>query len=239
MRYVIIGDIHEHTTELQELIAQQRGVIYNKSTNTFECKETRFILVGDYLNKGEPGETHRIIEFIHANRQHFDIVRGNHEWAVWQYLNGLGSPSDPEKFNAIGPLQANCDLYEKFRELYIMSKPFITGPGFIVTHSPCETRFLGKLDKESQMAQMLWKVTDETALHKHLKLLDTTAIPGQRHVFGHVSFKKPFDTGKLVGLDSGASYGNGLSCAIFESESVQLEHYYRIPSQTARLFSIP
>lgn len=237
-RYIVIGDIHEHTLELQELIAQQEGVIYDKSTHTFECSvvdgyETRFLLVGDYLDKGEPGNTEKIIQFIYANRKHFDIVRGNHENTVWRHLNGIDSPDNLANFNAIERLEINPELRAKFEELYSQSKPFLifNRPdmplSFIVTHSPCEHRYLGKLDAESISKQMYWKVTDKETTTKYIKELDDAFIPGWRHIFGHVSFDAPFDTGKLIGLDSRASCGNGLSCAIVEPwrNSVQLKHY--------------
>lgn len=234
-RYVVIGDIHEHTGAFERLVAAQPGVIYSVAAATFDCVPvddltTHFILVGDYLNKGETQEeTRKIVDFIYNNRQHFHIVRGNHEYAVWNHIKGL-APADPTRFTSIPVIESDCELCHRFEELYAQSKPFYirdaarqgaSGLSFIITHAPCEKHYLAKLDSESQLKQLVWKV-DPATVCTFMEELSTSKPPAWRHMFGHVSFEKAWDNGWLVGLDSGAGYGNTLSCAIVSDSNVHI-----------------
>lgn len=233
LRYVVIGDIHEHTSAFQELIAAQPGIIYNGAT--FDCVPvdgltTRFILVGDYLNKGAtPEETRKIVNFIYDNQQHFHIVLGNHEHAVWHHIMGI-APADPTRFTSIPVFETDGKLRYRFEELYTQSKPFymrdavrqnVPGLSFIVTHAPCEQHYLAKLDTTSQLKQLVWKV-DPATVSTFMEELSISKPPDWRHMFGHVSFATTWDNGWLVGLDSGAGYGGQLSCAIVCASNIEL-----------------
>ncbi len=102
---------------------------------------------------------------------------------------------------------------------------------FIVTHSPCHPMYLGKIDTASRLHQMRYKIPSSEILAADGKnkdsvvhaFLEKAAVSfsggmrpaGWRHVFGHVAFERPFDTGWFVAVDSGAGHGYGLSSATF------------------------
>jgi len=115
-KYIIIGDLHECIDELKALLEKNRIKINN---NLIECSENeKIILVGDYIDKGS--KTSEIINFLYDNREHFILIRGNHEEFTYRHLNS-NDEIIKEYYTAIHVLRNYSILKQKFKVLYQLS----------------------------------------------------------------------------------------------------------------------
>lgn len=242
-KYCVIGDVHGCLDELIECVTDHKGIIYNKKTNelTHPVDENlnehyyHHILIGDYIDKGPQIE--ETIKFLYENRAWFWIVKGNHEKFVYKFLKDkLGTYEHNKKlienhFTTILLLQNNETLKLKFFELFENSYEFIKTNNFIVTHSPCEEKYLGKVDSISKKMQInityphdceYDKEEDfEKAMKEHFSFLYQQAKnENPYHIFGHIALKDVFRYKNEIGIDTGCVYGNNLSTFVInEKES--------------------
>eukprot|EP01114_Cavostelium_apophysatum_P015689 TRINITY_DN4331_c0_g1_i2.p1 TRINITY_DN4331_c0_g1~~TRINITY_DN4331_c0_g1_i2.p1 ORF type:complete len:907 (-),score=243.36 TRINITY_DN4331_c0_g1_i2:2689-5352(-) len=221
--YAVIGDLHESLKELKHLV-----------TNLEKKGATKFIFVGDLLDKGN--QVIETLQYLTENMQRFYFVRGNHEFAAHRHLTGKKEVADnlKEFHSSIPVLEANAEAREMFDRIFSVARPFYryvsaknrSPPSFIVTHAPCLSKYLGKLDKESVKNQCYFYLEREEGVEKvwqkgtdhQLDFLLKEAINNQPyHVFGHVTFKKVFRHQNKIGLDTGCDCGNFLSGVMFRT----------------------
>lgn len=231
-RVCYIGDIHGCLDEFKQLllddkgIGEQDGLLFISD----DSKYIRHVLVGDYIDKGP--KIKETIEFLYANRTHFDIVRGNHEYWVYQYLNGhLKKSDETEKlieqwFDTVKILEDDQALREKFFTLFHSSYDFIINDHAIITHAPCENKYLGKSDKISLKKQRNLrypKLEDYENEEKYLNakeeqfafLLKDADYIYPFHLFGHTMLKEVYLNKNKVCLDTGCVVGGYLSSALW------------------------
>ncbi|WP_037292113.1 AAA family ATPase [Saccharibacillus sacchari] len=220
--YIVIGDVHESTDALRGLLLDygcklddERLVLPDK------LKRTTFILAGDWIDKGK--RTRDTIEFLHANREHFLFVKGNHENFVYKYMRGEIAGVDGELldnyFDSIPVLQKDEALRAKFDELVEASQPFYRRvgvgegqPSFYVTHAPCENKYIGKLDNYAQRHQRTFRLMPDVPKEDQLSFLQRDAVGNNPyHLFGHVAAKQAFRIRNKLHLDTGAAHGNMLT----------------------------
>lgn len=234
--YCIIGDPHSCLDELKQLILDDKGwtiendIMYNYNRYTHRQRfHFKFILVGDYLDKGP--QLSEIIRFLYKNKEHFVFVKGNHENFVNTYLNGKRGSYESNKdliegyFNSIYVLEKVPELKEMFFKLFENSYDFVFTSKFIVTHSPCKPEYLGKTDKKSISEQRNFVypkrrqfVSDEehfAAKCEAFDFLNTEHNFNGYHIFGHVVTKNVFVDKKRIGIDTGCADGGKLSCVMF------------------------
>jgi hypothetical protein len=225
LKYIVIGDIHECLDELKSLLEKNR--INVRVDDTLEVPANhKIILVGDYVDKG--AKTAEIIEFLTLNRQHFILVRGNHEEFTYRHLDSTETIKN-EHFTSIHRLRADPVLAAKFRRLYESSLPFVWCRGtyrssFVVTHAPCSSRFIGKLDSKSLKAQLVSDPSlmniDRTSpefIPAIRQLLAKGETPSVYHFFGHFACDRPFRWESNVGLDTGC-IGGGKLTSVFVAD---------------------
>ncbi len=218
--FIVVGDVHECVQELQGLLRNYGyRVDEGKLTLTDKLRDTKIILVGDWIDKGK--QTRETVEFLYENREHFLFVMGNHENFVYKYVKGEIQGTDPELlrtyFDSTQVLKEDSALFNKFSVLVELSKPFyryigMQGPSFYVTHAPCRNKYIGKLDPNSLRHQRNFRIDREASFEEQLNFLKQEAVGNHPfHLFGHIAAKQTFRIKNKIHLDTGCAQGNVLT----------------------------
>ncbi len=254
--YAVIGDVHGCLDELKEVIYDlgysiENGLITNKSKK----ENKKIILVGDLIDKGP--KIKETIEFIYNNLSHFYLVIGNHEYWVNLYMTGkLKSSSENSKlinswFDTVLLLEKDEVLKNKFFAIYSEMYPYIKTSNAIITHAPCENKYLGKSDSKSLKAQRNFSYnkkeeldSEEVFLEKRFKefefLINDSDLNFPYHIFGHVMLPSVFKYKNKIGLDTGCVAGNFLSSVHFSSNSDKpfIKKYKSLQLKKEELFTL-
>jgi len=223
--YAVIGDSHECTAELRELV----GHILTVKPGA------KIVHVGDYLDKG--GDTRGMVAYMHERMKCGDIIlHGNHESYVYKRLKGkleqIAEELEKEYFSSVTTFLADPELTAKFFEIFEKSVPLAVlcdyshtgGVPVYVTHAPCDVKYLGKFDEASLREQRNYRTQDRTKpFHEELEwLYDQAEFNHPLHIFGHVAHTggKYLNYKNKVFLDTGAVYGGELSAVIVEGGKI-------------------
>jgi predicted kinase len=218
--YIIVGDVHESLDELQELITSHGfEVVDGKVTPTAKSRDKKFVLIGDFIDKGK--NTAATVEFLFENRDFFYFVKGNHENFVSKYLKGEIRDVDPHLlenfFDSIPVLAADEELRDKFQALVGLSKDFYRfigkeNSGFFLTHAPCHNRYIGKLDTVSRRNQRRFATEFGSNIEEQLRFLESESGSNfPYHVFGHVATRDVIRLKNKIGIDTGCVSGGSLT----------------------------
>lgn len=190
-------------------------------------KKKVILLVGDVIDKGYA--VREVIEFIYNNLEWFKMVKGNHENFVYRYLKGDFPTKDlPSQdvidtyFDSIKLFESDDELREKFFVVCESMKPFLKHEDFIVTHAPCDQKYLGKLGSVSERNQRTIVYPKEiefispqdykaakSDFFKFFRNQASKSLPF--HLFGHVPSRGISKLYNKINLDSGAVNGGHLS----------------------------
>ncbi|UQZ85661.1 diadenosine tetraphosphatase [Paenibacillus konkukensis] len=219
-KYIVVGDVHECLSDLKGLLQSCGYKLEDgRLAATDKTAGTKIILAGDWIDKG--GHTRETVEFLYDNREHFLFVKGNHEHFVDKYTRGDIQGADPELLNSYfgstRVLLQDEELLGKFRSLIALSRPFYwrsggQGPSFYVTHAPCRSKYIGKLDADSLRHQRNLRIDREAPLEEQLAFLKEEAVVNHPyHLFGHIAAKRPARILNKLHIDTGAVHGNMLT----------------------------
>jgi predicted kinase len=227
--YTIISDVHCCIDELKELIQKHKCTIGENGKIIQENKKQRFVFVGDIIDKGT--KLKETLEFVYANKDIFYFVLGNHENFIYKSLQqGIDKFSLPEEtkrtqFNSYYELKDDEYLKEIFNDIVIHSYPFFLHRDFIVCHSPCEKKYLGKVDSISMKNQRNFRQIREKDFESHekyieykehmLDFLGNVSFNSKKVIFGHISFNNVYSNKAYTGIDTGCIYGNRLTSITF------------------------
>jgi len=201
-------------------------------------KNKLILLLGDLIDKGYG--VREVIEFIHNNLEWFKMVKGNHENFVYRYLKGDISTKDlpPQDvidtyFDSIKLFESDEELKNKFFEICELMKPFLKHDDFVVTHAPCDQKYLGKLGSVSERNQRTIVypksqdfdnpqeyLENKYNFFKFFREQASKSLP--YHVFGHVSTKSLSKLHNKINLDTGAVSGGHLSSIIINTSGRHL-----------------
>lgn len=235
----IVGDVHGCYDEFLEMLLDNKGIIFEDDGTDIPLMRAvpeavdngtyvHHILIGDLIDKGPKVE--QLIRFVDKNRDFFVIVEGNHERWNYQYLKGIiKSSADNTKlidsyFDSVKLFQSDEDLKNIFFKLYDSMHTFVYNDRYIVTHAPCENRYLGKSDKKSLKAMntiMYPKDKDYPNQEEYMNareeffkfLIKDGDVNYPKHFFGHVMLKDYFANKNKYGIDTGCVVGNTLTTA--------------------------
>ncbi|GFZ96426.1 hypothetical protein GCM10008018_48490 [Paenibacillus marchantiophytorum] len=219
-KYITVGDVHECIGELKGLLLDYGFQIANNQlVATDKVKNTKIILAGDWIDKGE--NTKEIIEFLYANQDSFILVIGNHENFVYKFLRGEISGVNQEMlnsyFDSTQVLLEDEELRGKFDHLITKSQPFyrfigLHGPSYYITHAPCRNKYIGKMDTNSLRQQRSFRIDRETSYENQLSFLKEEAVRNHPyHLFGHIAAKNAVRIKNKIHLDTGCVHGNALT----------------------------
>jgi serine/threonine protein phosphatase 1 len=194
-----VGDIHGTFDRLQNLM-QKIPIDFAKDTLVF---------IGDYIDRG-PGSVEVVDYLLDLKKRVPETIflKGNHEDMLENYLDGtdrftyllnggqktldsyLNKSAQPDSF-PIPP--AHMDFFKSLRLYYETES-------YIFVHAGLRP----KVPLASQETEdMLW-IRDKFIYSKYNF--------GKPVVFGHTPLEKPLVESNKIGIDTGAVYGNALTC---------------------------
>ena len=194
-----IGDIHGCYDRLKNLM-EKIPVEFERDTLVF---------MGDYIDRG-PKSIEVIDYLIQLKTRVPEVVflKGNHEDMLINFVNGTdrftyllnGGQKTLDGYLAKPVESEFYPIPDDHLEFYTSLKLFHETEEFIFVHAG----FRPQVPLDSQSAtDMLW-IRD--------KFLTTKYDFGKRVIFGHTPFRQPLVETNKIGIDTGAVYGNTLTC---------------------------
>jgi serine/threonine protein phosphatase 1 len=194
----VIGDIHGMFDNLEELLA----------ILPLDRERDTLAFVGDYIDRGP--DSRRVVDRVLALRKsgmRLICLRGNHEEMFLDFLEGQnqelflynGGETTLESYGWSGRLKENPvppEHLEFFRSLeyYRELDEFILVHGGLRPGIPLERQ---------DFHDLCW--IRQEFIHSDYDF-------GKRVVFGHTPFRQPYIDPYKIGIDTGAVYGNRLTC---------------------------
>ena len=194
-----IGDIHGSADKLSTLM-EKIPIDYTKDILVF---------IGDYIDRG-PGSFEVVDYLVELKQNHPDIVflKGNHEDMLQKYLAGtdrftylfnggqqtLDSYLNRQNKSEFSPIPS--DHLEFYKSLVLHHQT----EDYIFVHAGVRPKI--PLDKQKP-EEILWIRED---------FIHSKSDFGKRVIFGHTPFSEPLVQPNKIGIDTGAVYGNLLTC---------------------------
>ena len=194
-----VGDIHGSFDRLQELL-QKIPVDFASDTLVF---------IGDYIDRG-PGSV-EVVEYLLDLKKKVPgviFLKGNHEDMLEKYLDGTDRftyllnggqttlDSYLSKTDRSGSFPIPTDHMAFFKSLRL----YYETEAYIFVHAGLRP----KVPLASQEAEDLLWIRDKFIYSKYNF--------GKPVVFGHTPLEKPLVEPNKIGIDTGAVYGNALTC---------------------------
>jgi len=193
-----IGDIHGTFDKLDRLIKKIAP----------EPESDTVIFLGDYIDRG--GFSYEVIDYLLRYKQqnrNAVFLKGNHEDMLERYLNGY----DRELYIANGG-NKTLDSYSRYRvhgdplfppnhlEFLNSLEYYYITTDYVFVHAGLRPGI--PLEKQEKY-DFLW-------IREDFILSDYDF--GKKVIFGHTPFLKPFVEKNKIGVDTGAVFGNFLTC---------------------------
>jgi serine/threonine protein phosphatase 1 len=194
-----IGDIHGSFDRLQELM-QKIPIDFARDTLVF---------IGDYIDRG-PASVEVVDYLIDLKKQvpQTIFLKGNHEDMLEKYLDGtdrftyllnggqntLDSYLSKNLQSELYPIPSDHMEFFKTLRLYYETE------AYIFVHAGLRP----KVPLASQETEDLLWIRDKFIYSKYNF--------GKTVVFGHTPLEKPLVESNKIGIDTGAVYGNALTC---------------------------
>ena len=198
-RTLAVGDIHgclDKLTCLMDMI-------------DVDPKRDTLVFMGDYIDRGT--QSKEVVDYLIdlARRQRRVIfLKGNHERMLQRYLSGTSM------FHfLVNGGQATLDSYLKnqghakdrlipttHRDFFDNLRLYYETEQYIFVHAGLKPNV--PLEEQSEW-DMLW-IRDE--------FIYSDFDFGKRVIFGHTPFREPLILDNKIGIDTGAVYGNRLTC---------------------------
>lgn len=194
-----VGDIHGSFDRLQELL-QKIPVDFASDTLVF---------IGDYIDRG-PGSV-EVVEYLLDLKKKVPgviFLKGNHEDMLEKYLDGTDRftyllnggqttlDSYLSKTDRSGSFPIPTDHMAFFKSLRL----YYETEAYIFVHAGLRP----KVPLASQETEDLLWIRDKFIYSKYNF--------GKPVVFGHTPLEKPLVEPNKIGIDTGAVYGNALTC---------------------------
>jgi hypothetical protein len=223
--YLIIGDIHGCYDEFVSLI-EGEGFVVGPDLRISHPSNKKIILVGDLIDKGR--DIPKVIEIAYMNRDILFMVIGNHESFVYRVIKGLlpgttvTDVMKREYFQTIDLVLIDEVLQEKFFAVVESMREFYIHRDFIVTHAPCDKKYLGKLTSEAlkNMRDFKYPKTRDFQhfsefiyeFDESLEFMKKQASDKQPlHIFGHIVTTEISRFKNKVAIDTGCATGGELT----------------------------
>lgn len=200
-----VGDIHGCLAKLENLMKRL----------PFNPENDLIVFLGDYINRGP--ETRKVMDFllgIEKASDHAVFLLGNHEHSLLEYSK-KPDPDDLRTLRLMG-IENTLECYgekdaRSLRDLLFMPenhrrfirnlKPFFRTGDYVFVHAGIAPG----LELENTRLDALLNS------RPHKMDMKDTIYKKQTIVFGHTPFETPFMTDNLIGIDTGAVYGNMLT----------------------------
>jgi len=194
-----IGDIHGCYDRLKALMEKI----------PIDCSRDTLVFIGDYIDRG-PHSVEVVDYLIHLKKRVPEVIflKGNHEDMLEKFITGadrftylLNGGQQTLDSYLTKPVQSEFfpippDHMEFFKSLRL----FYETEEFIFVHAGLRPR----VPLKSQNTEDLLWIRN--------KFVSTKYDFGKRVIFGHTPLKKPLVEPNKIGIDTGAVYGNVLTC---------------------------
>jgi serine/threonine protein phosphatase 1 len=198
-RTLIIGDVHGCLDMLKRLMEKI----------DYRPEQDSLIFLGDYIDRGK--DARGVVEYILSLCRLSGAVHcliGNHEALFLDYLEGRdrrayilnGGAATLESYHATKDSKEGPLVPETHLSFYKSLKTYIELDDYWVVHAGFRPNLA--IDEQSLM-EMLW-IRDPFIFSDY--------DFGKRVIFGHTPFYEPFVMSNKIGLDTGAVFGNKLTC---------------------------
>ena len=202
-----IGDIHGCLSHLEHLIE-----LVNP-----DLDRHRLIFMGDYIDRGP--HSAGVVDFIidlkkRYNPENIICLMGNHERMFLDYLDGKdemlflmngGVTTTASYWGEYGD-RLNRRLPPEHWEFYQTLKLYYETDDYIFVHAGLKP---GLPLENQQEEDLLW-------IRK--EFISSDYDFGRRVVFGHTPMRSPLVRANKIGIDTGAVYGNKLTCVVLPDE---------------------
>ena len=197
-----VGDIHGCLDRLEMLLDEVQP----------DLEQDVLLFVGDYIDRGP--DSRRVVDYVlglqqRHPREHVVCLKGNHEAMLLDFLQGR----ERELFLFNGGMSTLRDYWgnnwDSIRELilppdharfYQELRPYYETPDYIFVHGGLKP---GVPLPAQQEEDLLW-IRGE--------FITSMEDFGRLVIFGHTPFKSPLVMPNKIGIDTGAVYGNYLTC---------------------------
>jgi len=202
MNIYAVGDIHGCLDQLEMLLDEVQP----------DLEKDILLFVGDYIDRGP--DSRGVVDYVLGLQQRYPreqvvCLKGNHEAMFLDFLQGrerelflfnggLGTLRDywGVNWDSKKELILPADHENFYREL----RTYYETPDYIFVHGGLKP---GVALPEQQEEDLLW-IRGE--------FITSMEDFGRLVVFGHTPFKSPLVMPNKIGIDTGAVYGNFLTC---------------------------
>ncbi len=206
-----VGDIHGCYEKLRRLM--------EKVWKQFEPDYDTLIFLGDYIDRGP--DSFSVVKYLTNLKKQFPgiiFLKGNHEEMFGQYLLGLerhaymvnGGQHTLESYFRHNPGGEVQTIPPEHLHFYSSLSLYYESEDYIFVHAGLKDRI--PLEKQKS-EDLLW-------IRK--RFIRSDFDYGKKVVFGHTPFSEPLVQPNKIGIDTGAVYGNRLTCVkLPETEFIQ------------------
>ncbi|MFZ0450304.1 MAG: metallophosphoesterase family protein [Desulfatiglandaceae bacterium] len=197
-RTFIVGDIHGCLDMLKRMMEKIQ----------WQPEKDNLIFLGDYIDRGE--DPKGVVDYIltlQKSSSRIQCLLGNHEAIFLDYLSGRdkrlfllnGGYNTLESYDS-GREGSDRLIPEDHLAFYESLKTYCELENYYVVHAGFKP---GIPILEQDREDMVW-IRDPFIFSSH--------DFGKRVIFGHTPFSEPLVLANKIGLDTGAVYGNKLTC---------------------------
>jgi serine/threonine protein phosphatase 1 len=197
-----IGDVHGCLDQLERLLDDVQP----------DLEKDVLVFIGDYIDRGPASRG--VVDYVLRLQQkypqeHIICLKGNHEAMLLDFLQGRqrelflfnGGLSTIREYwgdnwDSLQQLVLPPEHEQFYQELLL----FYETPDFIFVHGGLKP---GVPLADQQEEDLLWIRGEFIASDEDF---------GRRVIFGHTPFKRPLLLPNKIGIDTGAMYGNFLTC---------------------------
>jgi len=205
VRIFAIGDIHGCYDPLVRLLGRI----------PIDWKRDRLVFMGDYIDRG-PQSFEVIEHLIELQKRHPETVflKGNHEQMLADYLSGKdrmtylynGGQQTLDSYLRNSSAPGRYPIPEAHLRFFESLQLMFETENYIFVHAGL------------RKGQPLENQRPEDLLWIRENFVDTRHSFGKRVVFGHTPFDEPRVEPNKIGIDTGAVYGNKLTCVQLPEE---------------------
>jgi len=206
-RTLVIGDIHGCSEALSQLMEKIKPLTKNDT----------LIFMGDYIDRG-PDSKGVIDIVLQLRREHNRVITlmGNHEFMLLGAMKGYGqneflSMGGDATLKSYGiPPEAINDMAAVLPRDHLVFLqdllPYWEDESYIYVHAGLQPG----VHLTQQSPDWLFWSRDE--------FIDSNFDYGKKVIYGHTPFNRPKLDKNKIGIDTGAVYGNTLTCLILPDE---------------------
>jgi len=194
-----IGDIHGSYDQLRDLIQKI----------PIDFAEDTLVFIGDYIDRG-PGSVEVVDYLIDLKKRVPGIIflKGNHEDMLQKYLDGTdrftyllnGGQNTLDSYLSRKNRSDSFPIPDDHMDFFNSLRLYYETESYIFVHAGLRP----KVPLDTQQAEDLLWIRDKFIYSKHKF--------GKPVVFGHTPLEKPLVESNKIGIDTGAVYGNALTC---------------------------